>query len=57
MFSFFDGNLKIKYWIAPNNLEPESFKKPNAKRLSKKVSIIKKKSVNQLAKDNYKYAN
>ncbi len=57
LFSFFDGNLKIKYWIAPNNLEPESFKKPNAKRLSKKVSIIKKKSVNQLAKDNYKYAN
>ncbi len=56
LFSFFDGNLKIKYWIAPSNLEPESLKKPSAKKLSNKVLKKKQKSVNQLAKGNYKYA-
>lgn len=38
------------------NINSEKFKKPSAKRLSNKVSKIKKKIVNQEVKDNYKYA-
>lgn len=39
LFKFFDGKLKFDYWIAPDNIKAETFKKPSAKRLSKK-SII-----------------
>lgn len=56
LFKHFDGKAKFNYWKAPTNLNPEFFKKPSAKRLSKKASKIKQKSVNQEAKDNYKYA-
>ncbi len=48
--------LKFDYWKVPENITPEKFKKPSAKRLSKKASKNKQKSVNQKAKDNYKYA-
>lgn len=54
LFRFYDGNLKLKYWQAPDGLEPEHFKKPSAKRLSNRVNKKKAKSKNQEAKDAYK---
>ena len=38
LFKFYDGKSKIKYWKAPDDLQPETKKKPNAKRLSNKVN-------------------
>ena len=55
LFRYFDGKAKFDYWKAPANLIPETFKKPSAKKLSKKASNIKPKSVNEEAKRNYKY--
>ena len=55
-YNVYDGNAKFDYWKVPENITPEKFKKPSAKRLSKKASKNKQKSVNQKAKDNYKYA-
>lgn len=57
LFKYFNGEAKFNYWKAPDNIQAETFKKPSAKRLSKKASKIKPKSVNQEAKDKYKYAN
>ena len=57
LFKFYSGEAKFNYWKAPDNIKAEAFKKPSAKRLSKKASKIKPKSVNQEAKDKYKYAN
>lgn len=57
LFKHFDGNAKFDYWKAPDNIKPETFKKPSAKRLSKKASKVKRKSVNEEAKSNYKYTN
>ncbi len=54
LFRFFEEKTKLNYWIAPDNLKPETKKKPSAKRLSKRASKKKKKSVNDKAKD-YKY--
>ena len=46
-------NLKLTYWQAPKNLEPEKLKKPSAKRL---INTVKKKqSMNQIAINSYKY--
>lgn len=55
LFRFFNGGLKTTYWQAPKDLQPESFKKPSAKRLSNKAEKKKKKSANQQAKSSYKY--
>lgn len=38
LFKFYDGKSKIKYWKTPDDLQPETKKKPNAKRLSNKVN-------------------
>lgn len=57
LFRYFSGEAKFEYWKAPSGLMPEKFKKPSAKRLSKKASRIKEKSFNQEAKSKYKYAN
>ena len=57
LFKHFDGNAKFDYWKAPDDIKPEMFKKPSAKRLSKKASKVKQKSVNDEAKSKYKYAN
>ena len=38
LFKFYDGKSKIKYWKAPDDLQSETKKKPNAKRLSNKVN-------------------
>ena len=56
LFRFYGGKLKKKYWVAPEGLCPEAFKKPSAKWLSKRVNKKLEKSVNQLAKDSYKYS-
>lgn len=55
LFKYFNNESQPKYWKAPKNIEPEKFKKPSAKRLSNKASKKKNKSINQKAKDNYKY--
>jgi hypothetical protein len=57
LFKHYSGDIKFNYWKPPDNIHSEIFKKPSAKRLSKKASKIKTKSVNQEAKDKYKYAN
>lgn len=54
-FHFLEGKPVFKYWEPSANLEPEKRKKPSAKRLNKKASRIKTKSVNQEAKSKYKY--
>ena len=36
LFRFYETGKLNKFWIAPDNLEPETFKKPSWKRLSKK---------------------
>ena len=38
LFKFYDGKSKIKYWKTPDDLQPETKKKPTAKRLSNKVN-------------------
>ncbi|MDO4468190.1 MAG: transposase [Bacillota bacterium] len=55
LFRHFEGKAKFTYWVAPENLKPEEKKKPSAKRLSNKVNKKKNKSINQQAKENYKY--
>ena len=36
LFRFYETGRLNKFWIAPDNLEPETFKKPSWKRLAKK---------------------
>ena len=36
LFRFYETGKLNKFWIAPDNLEPETFKKPSWKRLAKK---------------------
>lgn len=50
-----ESGVKVKYWTAPKGISPEKFKKPSAKRLAKKATKKKKKSINEKAKDSYKY--
>lgn len=42
LFKYYDGKSKLKYWIAPIDLQAEVKKKPSAKRLSNKVNKKKK---------------
>ena len=37
LLRFFDGYKELKYWIAPDNLKAEIFKKPRAKCLCKRA--------------------
>ena len=55
LFRFYSGNAKFEYWKAPEGLQPESFKKPSAKRLSNRANKKKNKSLNEEAKSNYNY--
>ena len=55
LFKHFRGISESKYWVAPEGLESETFKKPRANILSRKARKVKEKSVNQRAKDSYKY--
>ena len=54
LFRFLEGKARFDYWVAPENLQPEKKKKPSAKRLAKKATRKKQKSVNEKAKD-HKY--
>lgn len=54
LFRYYDGKAQFRYWVAPLDLKPESFKKPSAKRLSTRASKKKEKSVNERSKQ-YKY--
>ena len=56
LFRYYSGEAKFNYWVAPDGLKPETFKKPSAKRLSKKASKVKNKSINDEAKSSYKYS-
>ena len=40
LFRFYDSGYFPKYWKAPDDLEPQQFKKPSAKRLAKKGKRI-----------------
>ena len=56
LFRYYSGEAKYNYWVAPDGLKPETFTKPSAKRLSKKASKVKNKSINEEAKSSYKYS-
>lgn len=56
LFRYYSGEAKFNYWVAPDGLKPETFKKPSAKRLSKKAYKVKNKSINEEAKSSYKYS-
>ena len=43
LFRFYESGKTNKYWIAPIDLQAETFAKPSAKRLSKKGERINKK--------------
>lgn len=47
LFRFYETGKLNKYWTAPDNLTAGKFKKPSAKRLSKKGTKINKKINNQ----------
>lgn len=55
LFRYYQSGALPDYWCAPSDLEPEEFKKPRAKILSRKATKAKIKSVNQKAKSEYKY--
>lgn len=55
LFKFYSGNLKTTYWKAPPEMQPETFKKPSAKRLANSVNRRSVKSKNAVVKDSYKY--
>ena len=55
LFRYFQGKAKFNYWVAPSNLKAEEKKKPSSKRLSNKVNKKKTKTLNQQAKEKYKY--
>lgn len=50
-----DSGVKAKYWMAPEGMTPEKFKKPSPKRLARRAMRKAKKSVNEKARDSYKY--
>lgn len=50
LFRYYETGTLNKFWIAPDNLEPEVFKKPSWKRLAKKgrkLNIKMKESMNK----------
>ena len=55
LFRYYSGKLKLAYWKAPIDIDPEVFKKPSAKRLSNRINKKKLKNKNQEAKTTYKY--
>lgn len=54
LMRYYDGDLDLQYWHAPDNIEPERRKKPSAKRLTNRVNRKKHKSPNQLSKESYR---
>ena len=47
LFNFYSTNKFPKFWIPPENLKSQEFKKPSAKRLSKKGTRIHNKQYKQ----------
>ena len=52
---FLSGNASFNYWRAPEGTQPQTFKKPSAKRLANRVAKEKAKGVNEVARDSHKY--
>lgn len=49
------GNASFNFWHAPEGTLPQAFKKPSAKRLASRIAKAKAKSVNESARDSFKY--
>ena len=52
---FLTGKSNSEYWVAPSDLQPETFKKPSAKRLANHENKKRIIQPNAKAKVNYKY--
>lgn len=48
LFRFFETGRLSKYWTAPDYLEPQSFRKPSAKKLSKKGKKVNQKMITNM---------
>lgn len=48
LFRFYETGKLNKFWVAPDDLKPEEFKKPSAKRLAKKGDKINKRQQERL---------
>ena len=46
LFNYFETGKVLEFWKAPEGLQPESFKKPSAKRLSRKGKRIHNNTYN-----------
>ena len=46
LLQFFRTGKILQFWVAPEDLQPEQFKKPSAKRLSKKGKKLSAKLYN-----------
>ncbi len=53
---YYKGDVHVKYWTAPPDTVPQTFKKPSAKRLARRAAKIKAKSANEKLTSSYKYA-
>lgn len=53
---YYKGDVPVKYWTAPPDTVPQTFKKPSAKRLAKRATKIRTKSANEKVTSKYKYA-
>lgn len=51
-FRYLDGKDPFTYWKAPEDLQPETFRKPSAKHLANRVAAWKKRvrQPNEIAK-------
>jgi len=50
LFRFYETGRLNKFWVAPDNLEPETFKKPSWKRLAKKGRKLNAKMKENMGK-------
>lgn len=52
---FIQKKTEFKEWKAPEGTNPETFKKPSAKRLANRVTKVRRKSKNEQVRDSHKY--
>ena len=52
---FMSSGKRPAYWKAPEGTMAQTFKKPSAKRITKRVMNHRKKSKNEMVRDSYKY--
>lgn len=50
-----EKKTSLDYWKAPEGLQPETFKKPSAKRLANRVNKRRNKQPNEIARDSYRH--